>query len=197
MTDRKELIIEGQDTHLTKGAAIKILVWLVIFGLAVTGISAVIDQFVDITQTPLFRLITEHTAQSSLYYLIFTVVATVLVPLPTLPIDVVILKLFNPWTIVALRFVGDLIGTVIAYGLARRFGKHLIRRWFSPKKAHQIIAISESVGWKQYLLIALFPLVNTELVAYAAGLSRLKLWTTLWIIAVAISYRLLIVVALL
>lgn len=197
MADEKELVIEGRDTHLTKAAAVKILVWLIIFGLAVSGLSALIDRFFDITQTPLFRLLTDNSGQSLLYYLVFTVIATVLVPLPTLPLDVVVLKIFNPWEIIFLRFIGDLIGTAIAYGLARRFGKPLIRRAFSPKNSEQIIAISEAVGWKQYLLIALFPLVNTELVAYAAGLSRLKLWTTIWIIAVAISYRLLIVIAVL
>jgi|GEM_PF-1760141 len=193
MAGNDELVIEGQKTHLSRGAALKILTWLVILGLAVTGLTTVLELFFDITKTPLFAAITDNSIQSLIYYLIFTVVATVLVPLPTLPIDVVLIKIFNPWVILLFRLLGDLIGTAIAYGLARRFGKPLVRRWFSRKNAEEIIAISESVSWKQFFWIAMFPLVNTELVAYAAGLSRLKLVTLIWIIAVAITYRLLIV----
>jgi len=194
MAKREEIVIAGTQTHLGKDAALKILFTLVVLGLLVAGVSIFLSLFIDFRDWAIFKAALDNPVQTVILYLFITVIATVIVPLPILPVVVLLVNIFNPWLIMGVQLVGDLIGTAIAYFLARRFGRRLIRRWFSQKNASEIIAISDSVSWRHYFWIAMFPLVNTELVAYAAGLGRLKLWTVLWIIAVAVGYRLLIVI---
>lgn len=174
--------------------ALKILLALTVLGLLVTALSAAFNRVVTAGEQILLPLLVSPPTTLAVYFLLATI-ATVIVPLPTLPVDVLLMNIFDPWVVLLVRLGAALAGYSINFSLARRFGEPLLRRLFSPANFQQIMAISERVSLWQYFLIAFFPLVNTELVAYAAGLSKLRLAKLLPLLAMAMFYRLLLVLA--
>jgi len=175
---------------LEKKTAWEILLVLLGFGLLIAAISALVTRYIAFDGMPLADYLHAHRDSSGIIYFCYIVVASIIVPLPTLPADVVFLEIFNPWKVFALRLVADLVGGGISFYLARIYGHKLLERWFSAKSFAHIKRVSESVSWKQFFWITMFPLINTELMAYAGGLSQLSLLTTLAILFVGVAYRL-------
>ncbi len=172
---------------------LKIFLFLLLLGLFVVGVSAIVTHYITIQGTPLVDQIRHYRTLSLVVYFGYVILATIVVPLPTLPADIVFLGIFNPWKILAIRLIADLIGGAFAFYAARIFGKKLLKRWFRPSTYEQIVKASQHVSWKQYFWVTMFPLINTEVMAYAGGLSALNFVTVILTLFVGVSYRLLIV----
>ena len=176
--------------------AVRIFIALTLLGLGVTALSILFNRAVAAAgEEILLPLLISPPLTLAVYYVLGTV-ATVLVPLPTLPIDVLLMTVFNPWLVLVVRLGASLLGSAVNFSLGRRFGQRLLARLLSHQDLEQVVEMAKTVNRWQYFLMAMFPLINPELVAYAAGLSKLKLTDLLPMIAAANFYRLLIVLAL-
>lgn len=181
--------------NLPKKDIAKIIVFIILFGLFVAGVSAIITAYFGPTHNEFTRRFITENHNALWFYFIYIVIACVIVPIPTLPADVVFLKLANPVAVIAIRLLGDIAGSSIDFYLARRFGRPLLHRWFSEKNYQFIERTAEHITWQQFFIVAMIPIINTELMAYAGGISKLKYRDIIWGLTLAILYRLIFVYA--
>ncbi len=190
------MVIESVKQHsyrLPKKDIIKTVVFIVLFGLFIATVSAVMAHYFSSASNTLRQSFLHHQATSLWLYFIFVTIACIIIPIPTLPVDVVFLKLGNPLAIISIRLLADILGSSIDFYLARRFGRPLLHRWFSEKNYKFIEQASEHITWQQFFIVSMIPIINTELMAYAGGISKLKFRQVIWGLILAILYRLLFV----
>lgn len=71
--------------------------------------------------------------------------------------------------------LADVLGAAIGFGLARRWGLPLLRRWLKPEHIASAERLAARLDWKGIILLRLLPGPAYPLVSFAAGLSPLKL----------------------
>lgn len=178
---------------MSQQTMLKIVGFIFIFGLFVAGLTALINHFFDPATNAYVQQFLQHQTGALVFYFLFVVVASVIVPIPTLPLDLVMIQFISPWPVIIIRLLGGIAGGSINFYLARHYGQPLLRRWFSAKNYQFVDQLSESISWKQFFIIALIPIINTELMAYAGGLSKLKYRWVIIPLTIAIFYRLVFV----
>ncbi len=173
--------------------AVQIVAFIVLFGLFIAGVSALISNYFKPADSLVVQQFLQNERTALLFYFGYATVASVIVPIPTLPIDVLLLSLMDPASIIVVRLAGGLAGSSINFYLARRFGQPLLRRWLSQKNYQFIEQISTNLAWHHFFIITMIPVINTELMAYAGGISKLRFRFVLGVQALALSYRILFV----
>lgn len=185
--------IIGKPGKVSRKVLLEVVLFVLLFGLFVAAVSWLIGRYFNPAANPLVQSFLEHENQALVFYYFYVVVASVIVPIPTLPIDLVLFNLLDPWSIIVIRLLGGLTGGTVSFLLARHYGKPLLKRWFSAKNYTSIEELAGHITWKQFFVITMLPVINTEIMAYAGGISKMRLRFTLMILAVAIFYRLLFV----
>lgn len=83
-------------------------------------------------------------------------------------------------------WVGAMIGALLAFWLARRLGRPFVARFVSADGLRRIDAWTDRNGVGAFLLARLIPIIAFNVVNFAAGLTRLSLWTFIWTTGVGI-----------
>ncbi len=81
---------------------------------------------------------------------------------------------------------GALIGAIVSFELARRFGRPLAQRFVSPQALAKADRAVCSAGWPGLLTLRLIPTVAFTVVNWAAGFTPIRRWTFCWTTAVGI-----------
>jgi len=71
-------------------------------------------------------------------YIFITVVAVVVAPVTTVPLIPVAAQIWGPFWAAMLSIVAWVIGSVIAFVLAQKYGRHLVERLISLEKIERI-----------------------------------------------------------
>ncbi|TMV04772.1 TVP38/TMEM64 family protein [Ruegeria sediminis] len=85
-----------------------------------------------------------------------------------------------------LIWCGAMLGALVAFALARWLGRDVVRGWLSASQARQLDAWTEAQGAFTLLILRFLPVVAFNLINYAAGLTRVRLWTFVWTTALGI-----------
>lgn len=80
----------------------------------------------------------------------------------------------------ALIWCGAMLGALVAFGLARRLGRDAVRGWLSAAQAQRLDRWTGDRGALALLVARLIPVIAFNLINYAAGLTRVGLWTFVW-----------------
>lgn len=182
-----------EPTKLSRKVILEIIVFVTIFGLAVAGLAALIGHYFHPASNPVIQKLLTNPSQALIIYFFFVMIASVIVPIPTLPVDVILFAILDPWSIIVVRLFGGLAGGSVSFYLARRYGRPLLQKWLSKKNYDFVINLSTNITWQHFLVVTMIPVINTELMAYVGGISKMRLRLTLLILALAIFYRLLFV----
>lgn len=79
-------------------------------------------------------------------------------------------------------WLGAMVGAILAFWLARRFGRRVLRGSRGAAQLARFDRFVEAGDWQGLLAVRLIPIISFNLVNYAAGLSgvgwRRFLWTT-------------------
>jgi len=97
-------------------------------------------------------------------------VQTLAGPVPGTAIEAASGFLFGPWWGTLYAMTGIVAGALIAFFLARRFGRPLIQRFVRRQDVERLDHLLERGGSMLFFLLWLFPLVPDDLVCLAAGL---------------------------
>jgi uncharacterized membrane protein YdjX (TVP38/TMEM64 family) len=82
---------------------------------------------------------------------------------------------FGPaWGLVYV-LLADVLGAAAGFGLARRWGLPLLRRWLKPDHLASAERLAGRLDWKGIVLLRLLPGPAYPLISFAAGLSPLSL----------------------
>mgnify|MGYP006278197001 CR=1 FL=1 len=109
-----------------------------------------------------------------LLYILITALAVVISPIPALPIYFVAAFLWNPFLATVFTVIGNVIGAVIAFLIARMIGKDFISKIF--RRDVTICRNCTDAQVAGALLVArFFPIFHFDIISYAAGLTHISL----------------------
>lgn len=111
---------------------------------------------------------------------VLLMVAHSFVPFPAELVAIANGMLFGVFWGVVLTWVGAMLGAVLAFWLARLLGRPFVSAIVARRHWSAIDEWTEKEGWRVLLLARLIPVIAFNLINYAAGLTRISLWTFLW-----------------
>ena len=79
-----------------------------------------------------------------------------------------------------LIWVGAMLGALAAFGLSRKLGQKVIHGWLSPTQAKRMNGWTQDQGVLALLISRFIPVIAFNLINYAAGLTKVRLWTFVW-----------------
>jgi uncharacterized membrane protein YdjX (TVP38/TMEM64 family) len=85
-----------------------------------------------------------------------------------------------------LIWFGAMLGAVLAFAISRRLGRSLVRYYLSEAQFAALDRWTEKQGTLALLISRFIPMIAFNLINYAAGLTRVSLWTFLWTTGVGI-----------
>lgn len=101
--------------------------------------------------------------------------ATVVSPLPSLPLDIAAGVFFGPYLGTLYSATGALIGSMISFSIARLLGRSLIER-FLRGHINFCSTCSDRMLTGVVFFTRLFPIVSFDMVSYGSGLTKMSLW---------------------
>lgn len=101
-------------------------------------------------------------------------IQAILVPIPGQAIEAVSGYLFGPWWGVLFPMIGMVIGSLITFLLARRFGRPLVIRLAGKQSMARLDDLARRGGAPFFFLIWLLPFVPDDLACMAAGLTPMS-----------------------
>jgi uncharacterized membrane protein YdjX (TVP38/TMEM64 family) len=113
-----------------------------------------------------------------LAYTALVVVEVVIAPLPGTLLYAPGGALFGGLTGGIASLAGNVIGAGVAFGISRLFGADALHRTGSPRLEGTLKKLESHGVWVVFLL-RVNPLTSSDLVSYAAGLTRIPLWQLL------------------
>ncbi|MEK7170807.1 MAG: VTT domain-containing protein [Patescibacteria group bacterium] len=173
--------------------AVQIIGFIIVFGLFVSVVSVLLNHFINPHILPLTNEVAIHPYRALGLYFAFVAAASVIVPIPTLPIDLLFFGLLDPIFVIVVRVAGGIAGGSISYFLAFNYGRPLLRRLLSEKNYGFIEKYSNTLNWQQFFIIAMIPVINAELMAYVGGVGKIGYRKTISTLLLATGYRVLFV----
>ena len=105
----------------------------------------------------------------------FMTVAVVASPIPSAPIAIAAGAAFGVVWGTVLIVIGAELGALIAFGIARVFGRDALRKVFGDRVDAGLLG-SQAALTATVFASRLMPFVSFDMISYAAGLSRLHAW---------------------
>jgi uncharacterized membrane protein YdjX (TVP38/TMEM64 family) len=99
----------------------------------------------------------------------------VFVPVPTIPFDIAAGVGYGAAAGTLYVLSGHVLGALVAFTLARRFGRPLLARLVPKKAISSVDRVAEQLGLRLLIVMRLLPLFDFKVVSYAAGLTDMSL----------------------
>jgi len=109
--------------------------------------------------------------------ILLTIVEVVFAPLPPLILYVAGGYAFGSLLGGTLIFIGNVIGAIIAFWIARKFGRGFVEKRVKHKSMKKFDRYSEKYGLFTIFILRINPLTSTDMFSYLAGLSRMSVWS--------------------
>ena len=94
--------------------------------------------------------------------------------------------LFGPVVGAAITWSGAVVGAMISFELARKFGRPLAERFVKSSVMDTVDKLLSSAGWPGLLFLRLLPVVAFTALNWGIGFTKLPRWTFMWTTALGI-----------
>lgn len=111
-----------------------------------------------------------------LLYMCMMILAVVISPIPSLPLDIAAGAAFGPILGTLYSVVGGLAGAVVSFLIARFLGRDVLER-FLGGHINFCTRCSDKLLSKVVLISRLVPFISFDIVSYGAGLTKMSLRT--------------------
>ncbi|MEX0933715.1 MAG: VTT domain-containing protein [Candidatus Paceibacterota bacterium] len=138
--------------------------------IAVVAILFIVSAYLSQAYQPQIKmLITSYNGWGMVAYVLFATFETVIAPVSTLPILPVAVASWGSFTAALLSITAWTLGSIIAFLLARRYGRPIIERFFDIRKVEALGAglLTHNVFWTVLFARMVIPV---DLLSYAVGL---------------------------
>ncbi|MBN2458388.1 TVP38/TMEM64 family protein [Candidatus Woesearchaeota archaeon] len=109
----------------------------------------------------------------------------VVAPIPGALIAVAAGYAFGVWWGTLISYIGNIIGTAIAFFISRSFGRPLVERLVSRKKLNTYDNFFHNRGTVVLWLGFIFPVFPSDIISFVVGLSRIRFRDFIMIISLA------------
>ncbi|MFH1503042.1 MAG: TVP38/TMEM64 family protein [Candidatus Diapherotrites archaeon] len=114
-----------------------------------------------------------------LMFILLVILECVLAPIPAVVLYVAGGVLFGAFYGGILTLIGNLLGALIAFGIARKYGRNFVERKINKNLRIKFDNFSEKYGIFSLFILRINPLTTSDLFSYLAGLSKMKTWNFL------------------
>ncbi len=142
-----------------------------------------------INETEVSELINRFGAWGPITIVGFIATEVVVAPIPGGLIPIAIGVLYGLWPGVLYVWLGNMIGSLVAFWLSRKAGRWLVHNVISKKKIKQFDGFIERNRFL-FWIIYLVPLLPMDTASFAAGLSTMSLKKFLQIISIGYAVHL-------
>ena len=151
---------------------------LVLGGLAVIGVLVLVvaRQYIELTPQGLRDLLLPFGWWGGIILVGLTVAVLVIPVIPATILQVGAGVIFGPWVGFGLTVLADGIGALIGFGLARRWGKAVIRTKLSSHEQGAFDALCQRITPMQMIVLRILPGPAYTVVSFAAGCSTMEWW---------------------
>ncbi|MTI99268.1 MAG: TVP38/TMEM64 family protein [Marinobacter adhaerens] len=130
---------------------------------------------VSFTPSVLSDWFSSQGAMGPVLLMLLMILAVVVGPIPTLPISAASGLVYGPLGGTAVAAAGALVGSLMAFYLARVLGRDAVQQKFESNP------VFSARGSQRFLFIAIFltrliPLFSFALISYAAGITAIRVW---------------------
>lgn len=119
------------------------------------------------------------------------IIETVIAPIPGTLVPIVIGALYGIWPGILYAWVGNMIGSIIAFWIARKLGRPVVKKIISEEKIEKYdgyLHRRRLMIWVAYFI----PLLPLDVLSFVIGLSQIRFRFFLGVIAVGFTGNLLI-----
>ena len=121
-------------------------------------------------------VIQEQGVFGQIIYVSYHVVSVVFSPLVSIALWPIALLVYGFWQAVFLSFLGSVMGGMVAFYLAKRFGRPLVKKLVGQEALEKIDEFAAVVGWRAFFILRLLSSNYFDYVSYAAGLTKMSAW---------------------
>ena len=115
---------------------------------------------------------------AGLIYILMMIVAILIAPIPSSPLAIIGGALFGPWLGMIYTLIGATIGATLAFLIARFFLRDYLSKKLEQNKFYLKIKGKKEKNIARIIFITrLMPHISFDVVSYAAGLTRLNVFT--------------------
>jgi uncharacterized membrane protein YdjX (TVP38/TMEM64 family) len=147
-------------------------VWILVIFIAVfIAVSIFANRYSSVLQD----LLSGRGAISMLGYVGLEIIATVIAPVSAFPLLPIVVVVWGSFLTAVLSIIGWQIGSLIAFGLARRYGKKFVAKVVDVKRIEEIAGVipENRFFWLVVLLRFIFPV---DILSFALGLFTQMRW---------------------
>lgn len=126
------------------------------------------------TRVELDRFILKYGNFGPLAIIGILILQTILAPIPGTIVPIAVGALYGVWLGTFYTWIGSVLGTSIAFGIARILGRPIIQKIISSKKIEyydNFLKRNNFLIWVVYIIPVVFPL---DIISFVIGLSAIK-----------------------
>ena len=112
---------------------------------------------------------------SSFIFVLLVVIEVVIAAIPPLVLYLAGGLIFGSFFGGTLTLIGNLIGAIIAFFIARKYGRNFVEKEINKKKREKFDKFSKKYGGFAIFILRLNPLTSSDVVSYLAGLTTMPL----------------------
>lgn len=120
------------------------------------------------------ELIESQGAYAPIIFILIMAVAIVISPIPSLPLTISSGFIWGPVLGTVYSVTGAMIGAIISFLIARKFGREVIQRLLKQDIDFCDMCAGKSMFWI-VLISRVFPFFQFDIVSYGAGLTNMRL----------------------
>lgn len=143
--------------------------------LIIVGILFILFSYLIQTNIEFLEAFVTNDFAGMIFYLLLEILSIVIAPVTTLPLVIVASKLWGWVSAGILNVIGWMIGSWLAFLIARRYGVDIVKRLISIEKIHEIEnrVPKKHLFWSVVLLRSIIP---ADVLSYAIGIfTRMKM----------------------
>ena len=175
----------------SKNTIVRSITFIIIIGLILSLVSTFLSTYFGQMINSWSPYIGSHLHIFIIVYFLYGVLQAFIPPLPSMPADVLMFALIGYKLVFIIALVSTLCGYSLSFLVADKYGKRVLKRLLSEETYDNVILLSHRMNWKHFFSISIIPINQPDIMAYVAGISKLKYRQMISALAIVIAVRML------
>lgn len=111
-----------------------------------------------------------------LIYVLLSIAVVIAPPIPNEIVPIVGGIVFGFWTALFFGLLARIIGSSINYYLGIKIRKGAYLKLIKKEDKEKLSKYTEKIGWQTVFISRFLPSIDTDLIAYVAGIAKMKYW---------------------
>jgi uncharacterized membrane protein YdjX (TVP38/TMEM64 family) len=174
----EDFIFEGEETPLLlqKRVLAAVVLGFVALVAVYFGVSQYFGWSYEIDAEPFRDWVEDRGVWAPIVFMLVMALSVLFAPIPNVPIFIAAGLIWGPVLGTVYSQVGLVAGSVLAFYAARIVGRRHLPRLIGSRATQQVDHLADVMGGRIVFVARLIPIVNFDLISFAAGLTSIRFW---------------------